>query len=84
MSWDDQGDDGDKGCNEQLQRPEVTLEEETDEGERRADDAAHRLGTETQDFSFHNISAANSISKKNAVRYPQTRKRFSPVGTLWP
>lgn len=69
MSWDDQGDDGDKGCNEQLQRPEVTLEEETDEGERRADNAAHRLGTETQDDTREETAKANANPLECAVEH---------------
>ena len=49
VTRNDEGDDSDKGCDEQLPRPEVAPEEETDEGERRAHNATHRLGTEVQD-----------------------------------
>ena len=46
MSGDDEGDDHSDGCNKQLPRPEVALEEERHGGERRCDDATDGLRTE--------------------------------------
>ena len=67
MSGDDERQDGHEHHDKQLPRPEVTLEEETDERENRTDDATDGLRTEVKNESRHQATEADEQALERAV-----------------
>ena len=69
VAGDDERQDGHEDRDEQLPRPEVVLEEETDKREHGAQDATDRLRTEVEDESRHQATETDEQALEGAVEY---------------
>ena len=69
MSRDDEGDDRDKGDNQQLPMPYVSMEEETGKRQGGADKTTYRLWAKTQDKTCHETADADEQPLKHTIEH---------------
>ena len=67
MAGDDEADDRDEGCDKQLPRPQVVLEEECNEGQDGSNETATTLRTEAQYDASDEAPHADQQSLEGAI-----------------